>query len=146
MLANQQQLYKGPDLSLAVLAKHLSTARKLVTTQTLFSAGSISKLVGAVEALKLVEQGKLTLDAPINSYLTSWQLGKNDKTRQTPVTLRLLLRHRGAQANQLILGLHLIKNHCLPCQIFSLASPAPVVGPWWSTGYRGTTLLPWPKS
>ena len=105
-IQDRMRLYKVPGVSVAVIRNYQldwvraygladTTARQPVTTETLFSAGSISKLVAAVAALKLVEQGKLTLDAPINSFLTSWQLGENDRTRQTPVTLRLLLSHRG---------------------------------------------------
>jgi CubicO group peptidase (beta-lactamase class C family) len=63
------------------------------TTETLFQAGSISKPVAATAALRLVEEGVLALDEPINTYLESWQLPGNDLTRQEPVTLRRLLSH-----------------------------------------------------
>ncbi len=64
-----------------------------VTTETLFQAGSISKSVAAMGALKLVEQGKLSLDDPINRYLRSWKVPENDLTKQAPVTLRRILSH-----------------------------------------------------
>lgn len=41
---------------------------KPVNAETLFQAGSISKPLTAMAALKLVEQGKLSLDADINTY------------------------------------------------------------------------------
>jgi CubicO group peptidase (beta-lactamase class C family) len=41
------------------------------TTTTLFQAGSISKPVAAMVALKKVEEGKLSLDENINNKLTS---------------------------------------------------------------------------
>ncbi len=63
------------------------------TTETLFQAGSISKPVAATGALRLVEEGVLALDEPINAYLTSWKLPDNDLTRREPVTLRRLLSH-----------------------------------------------------
>lgn len=63
------------------------------TTETLFQAGSISKPVAAAGALRLVEEGELDLDRPINSFLTSWQLPENDLTRREPVTLRRLMSH-----------------------------------------------------
>jgi len=63
------------------------------TTETLFQAGSISKPVAAAGALRLVEEGRLALDAPINTYLTSWQLPENDLARREPVTLRRLMSH-----------------------------------------------------
>lgn len=64
-----------------------------VDEQTLFQAGSISKPVAAMGALKLVERGLLSLDTPVNDTLKSWQLGENDFTTRQPVTLRLLLMH-----------------------------------------------------
>ena len=63
------------------------------TTATLFQAGSISKPVAALGALQLVEQGKLSLDAPINDYLTSWKVPENAWTVTQKVTLRRLLSH-----------------------------------------------------
>ncbi|HSM09253.1 MAG TPA: serine hydrolase domain-containing protein, partial [Gemmatimonadota bacterium] len=63
------------------------------TTETLFQAGSISKPVAAAGALRLVEEEKLALDEPVNTYLTSWRLPENDLTRQEPVTIRRLMSH-----------------------------------------------------
>ncbi|MEI5640902.1 MULTISPECIES: serine hydrolase domain-containing protein [unclassified Pseudoalteromonas] len=93
-----------PGLSVAVLkdgqlkwAQGFGIANKehntQVTTQTLFQAGSISKPMAALAALKLVAEGKLALDTNINQYLTSWQIPKNAFTQQQPVTLRQLLTH-----------------------------------------------------
>lgn len=64
-----------------------------VTPHTLFQAGSISKSVAALGALHLVEAGKLSLDANINTYLTTWKLPENEFTNQKPVTLREILSH-----------------------------------------------------
>ena len=66
-----------------------------VTAETLFQAGSISKPVAAMAALRLVQQGKLNLDADINTYLTSWKLPASDAAAGKPVTLRELLTHTG---------------------------------------------------
>ena len=66
---------------------------KPATTGTLFQAGSISKPVAATGALRMVEEGMLDLDTPVNEYLTSWQLPDNEFTAQTPVTIRQLLSH-----------------------------------------------------
>ena len=44
-------------------------------------------------ALRLVEQGKLSLDADINTYLTSWKLPADPVTGGKPVTLHELLTH-----------------------------------------------------
>lgn len=64
-----------------------------VTTSTLFQAGSISKPVAAVGALKLVELGKLSLDEDVNTKLKSWKVPDNDFTQTQKVTLRRLLSH-----------------------------------------------------
>ena len=48
----------------------------------MFSAGSISKFLMAVTALKMVEAGQIELEQPINNYLSSWKLAKNDFTKK----------------------------------------------------------------
>jgi len=98
--------YKVPGLSVAVINNHkIDWARSYgvtdieigepVTTETLFQAGSISKPVAAMVALKKVEQGKLTLDENINNKLTSWKLPDNEFTAKKKVTLANLLSHTG---------------------------------------------------
>ena len=64
-----------------------------VTPDTLFQAASISKSFTATAALRLVQQGKMSLDAPIQTELKSWTLPENNFTAQHPVTLRELLSH-----------------------------------------------------
>jgi CubicO group peptidase (beta-lactamase class C family) len=64
-----------------------------VTTSTLFQAGSISKPVSALGALHLVEAGTLTLDADVNTKLTTWKVPENRFTTTEKVTLRRLLSH-----------------------------------------------------
>lgn len=65
---------------------------RAVTAETLFQAGSISKPVAAMAALRLVEQGRLALDADVNHALTSWKLPANTAAPGA-VTLRQLLSH-----------------------------------------------------
>lgn len=64
-----------------------------VDADTIFQAGSISKPTSVLAALRMVEQGQLSLDAPINDFLKSWKLPDNDFTRQKPVTPRLIMAH-----------------------------------------------------
>jgi CubicO group peptidase (beta-lactamase class C family) len=96
--------YQVPGVSIAVInnfevewAKGYglsdTIAKTPVTPQTMFSAGSISKLVNALAALSLVQNGKLDLDKPINWYLKSWKIAENEFTAKTPITLRMLLSH-----------------------------------------------------
>jgi len=66
-----------------------------VTADTMFQAGSISKPVAALATLRLVEQGKLSLDADINTELKSWKLPSDPVQGGKPVTLRELLTHTG---------------------------------------------------
>ncbi|MBD3831923.1 serine hydrolase domain-containing protein [Brevundimonas bullata] len=72
----------------------LATGRP-VSTDTLFQAASISKPVAAMAALDMVEEGLLSLDAPVNEQLAGWKIPDNALTARTPVTLRHLLSHTG---------------------------------------------------
>ncbi|MGH7493079.1 MAG: serine hydrolase [bacterium] len=96
--------YKVPAVSIAVIrdfkiewAKAYGLkdveASESATTTTLFQAGSISKPVAAMVALKKVEEGKLSLEENINNKLTSWKLPDNEFTASKKVTLANLLSH-----------------------------------------------------
>jgi CubicO group peptidase (beta-lactamase class C family) len=88
-LAERMKFHRVPGLSIAIIRDYK------IEWATLFSAGSISKMVAGGAAMLLVQQGKLDLDRPINTYLKSWRLPENDFTRKRPVSLRLLLSHQG---------------------------------------------------
>jgi len=64
-----------------------------VTTNTLFQAGSVSKPVAALGALRLVEGGRLSLDEDVNRRLKQWQVPENEFTKEEKVTLRRILSH-----------------------------------------------------
>jgi CubicO group peptidase (beta-lactamase class C family) len=64
-----------------------------VTAETMFQAGSISKPLAAMAALRLVQQGKLALDADVNTYLTIWKFPSDPAAGGKPITLRELLTH-----------------------------------------------------
>lgn len=70
-----------------------TTTGTKVTTETLFQAGSISKPLAALGALKLVEEGKLDLDTDVNTYLKNWKVPDNEFTQEQKITLRHLLTH-----------------------------------------------------
>src|SRR6185369_17885460 len=56
-----------------------------VTNKSVFEAASLSKPVFAFAVLKLVDQGKLDLDLPLNKYLgNSYEVG--DDTRLNLIT------------------------------------------------------------
>ncbi len=58
--------------------------------KTLFRPGSVSKLFTWTAVMQLVEQGKLDLDADVNTYLTQFKI---PATYQPPITLRHALTH-----------------------------------------------------
>jgi len=63
-----------------------------VDSNTRFQAASISKTVNAVAVLTLVNRGVVAIDAPVNSYLSRWQLRGN---YGDIVTIKHLLSHCG---------------------------------------------------
>ncbi|MEO1260367.1 MAG: serine hydrolase [Bacteroidota bacterium] len=63
-----------------------------VDTKTGFNIGSISKTVAAWGVMKLVQEGKIDLDAPAEKYLTRWHLPKSEFNSEG-VTVRRMLSH-----------------------------------------------------
>jgi CubicO group peptidase (beta-lactamase class C family) len=94
-----------PGLSLAVVSQGAIVREQgygktggtghFVTSATLFQAASLSKLVAAVGALRLVEAGKLQLDTNVNQTLRTWQVPDNASTKDSKVTLRGILSNSG---------------------------------------------------
>ena len=62
-----------------------------VTQSSLFQSASISKMLTAIGALKLVEQGLINLEQPANDYLLSWKIPENKFTKNAPVLVKHLL-------------------------------------------------------
>lgn len=67
--------------------------RAPVRPDTPFQAGSISKPVFALAAMRLAEVHQIDLDADVRNYLKSWQFPAGDDGWQPNVTLRQLLSH-----------------------------------------------------
>jgi len=57
-------------------------SNKPVTTEIFFQAASISKPISALAALRLVQDGKLSLDDDVNSKLRSWTVPENEFTKE----------------------------------------------------------------
>ena len=105
-IEERMKQWKVPGLSVAVVkdfkvewartygVKDIET-KEPVTTETLFQAGSISKPVAAMVALKRVQEGKIILDEDINNKLVTWKLPDNEFTAKKKVTLANLLSHTG---------------------------------------------------
>jgi len=104
-LADRMKQLNVPGVSIAVIHNgKIEWARgfgvrsiggKPVDNETLFQAASISKPLSAMAALHLVQQGKLSLDTDVNTYLASWKLPANPIAAGKAVTLRQLLSHTG---------------------------------------------------
>jgi CubicO group peptidase (beta-lactamase class C family) len=69
-------------------------AGRALTIEDPVRVASITKLVVALGAMRLVEQGKLDLDADVSGYL-GWRL-RNPAFPDVTITLRLLLGHRSS--------------------------------------------------
>jgi CubicO group peptidase (beta-lactamase class C family) len=67
--------------------------KRPVTTATRFQAASISKSLNSPGLLKLVQQGKIDLDADINKYLKTWKFPYDSLSHNKKISLRNLLSH-----------------------------------------------------
>jgi CubicO group peptidase (beta-lactamase class C family) len=104
-LSDRMAMWHVPGVSIAVIHHGaiewaqgfgvVSVGGAPVTAETLFQAGSISKPVSALGTLRLVQEGKLSLDTDVNKTLTSWKLPDAAVAGGKPVTLRELLIHTG---------------------------------------------------
>lgn len=72
--------------------------RLAVTSHTVFPIASISKTFAATAVMRLVEQGKLDLDAPVQQYLPEFRVRDSEVSRA--VTMRHLLTHTGGWEGQ----------------------------------------------
>lgn len=63
------------------------------TSATLFQPGSISKSLNAVALLRLVQSGRVDLDADINRYLVSWHFPYDSVAAGAVITPGMLLSH-----------------------------------------------------
>jgi CubicO group peptidase (beta-lactamase class C family) len=72
------------------------TRQTPLTTATRFDTGSISKWIAAIVVMRLVQQGELSLDEPITTYLPDYRHDTGGK-----LTLRLLMSHSSGVPNQI---------------------------------------------
>ncbi|HXV76744.1 MAG TPA: serine hydrolase [Candidatus Polarisedimenticolaceae bacterium] len=103
-LAERMEHYGTPGISVAVIEDgKIAWYRgwgvadretgEPVTADTLFQAGSVSKPVAALGAVRMAADGLLALDGNVNDTLESWKVPENEFTRESPVTLTGLLSH-----------------------------------------------------
>jgi CubicO group peptidase (beta-lactamase class C family) len=103
-IADRMSYYKVPGVSVSYFdhGRILWTrtygvadiaAKKPITSETLFQAASISKPVAALAMLRLVQDGKLSLDEDVNAKLRTWKVPENEFTKENKVTLRRVASH-----------------------------------------------------
>jgi CubicO group peptidase (beta-lactamase class C family) len=88
-------LVKGDGIVWAKAFGHMNVAKKVAADRhTIYQTASIFKVVVASAVMRLVDEGKLKLDAPVNRYLKHFKIVRNRKL-ENGLTLRHLLTHRG---------------------------------------------------
>ena len=103
-ILERMNYYKVPGVSITIVengkikwAKGYGYANTKTGTKvdihTLFQAGSISKPLAALSALKLYENDSLELNKDVNYYLKNWKIPENKFTETKKVTLEKLLTH-----------------------------------------------------
>lgn len=60
------------------------------TVDTMFGIGSVSKMLATVATMKLVDEGKISLDEPVASYIPSFSMLSPEYAQ---ITVRMLLNH-----------------------------------------------------
>jgi CubicO group peptidase (beta-lactamase class C family) len=104
-----RRAYRVPSISLALVKGDrvvwaqafglMNRARSIpADTETAYVTGSIFKVVVTTALLQLVDEGKLDLDAPVNTYLKDFKV-PNPFEKEAPLTLRHLLSHHGGIPN-----------------------------------------------
>lgn len=103
-ILERMEHYNVPGVSIAIVqngeirwAKGYGLANTktgaTVDEHTLFQAGSISKPIAALAALKLYQNGQIDLNQNVNDYLKGWQIPDNEFTATEKVTIERLLTH-----------------------------------------------------
>lgn len=102
-IAERMRYYNVPGVSVAIIegcnvveTRGFGVVREKglqVRSDTLFQAASITKPVTAFGSLRLVDQGKLSLDGDVRPALKTWTFPGSPLLNGHPVTLRRLLSH-----------------------------------------------------
>jgi CubicO group peptidase (beta-lactamase class C family) len=69
------------------------------TPETVYRAGSISKLFTATAAMQLAEQGKLDIDKPLQSYLPEFSISSRFKDSSAITPRTIMTHHSGLPSN-----------------------------------------------
>ncbi len=113
-------------------------AKTSITANTIFRVGSVSKLFTDIAVMRLVEQGKLDLDAPVTNYLPDF---KPRNSFGKPITLRQLMSHRAGLVREPPVGSYFdSSNPTLRESVTSLNQTALVYAPETSTKYSNAGI------
>jgi CubicO group peptidase (beta-lactamase class C family) len=104
-----------------VRGEYYSATADSVDRNMVFPAASMSKWIAAWAVMRLVEEGKLDLDRPVEDYLTRWQLPP-DQFDNRGVTARRLLSHTAGLTDGLGFGDYQ-RDEVVPTLEQSLANP-----------------------
>src|SRR5512136_1519669 len=80
------------------------TNKAPATPETIYRAGSISKLFTATAAMQLVEQGRLDIDKPLQAYLPEFSV-KSRFPDAGPITPRNIMTHHSGLPSDLLKGM-----------------------------------------
>jgi CubicO group peptidase (beta-lactamase class C family) len=139
-----------PGLALGILNNGVVTTRGLgitnvedplpVTPHTVFPIASISKTFAATAIMRLVEQGKIDLRAPVRTYLPDFRVRDENVSRD--VTVWHLLTHLGGWEGQVSgpdRGTETLKNFVASTTVTDLMQVAPP-GAAWSYNNAGFSI------
>ena len=139
-----------PGLALGIIENGVVTIRGLgvtniedplpVNAHTVFPIASISKTFAATAMMRLVEQGKVDLKAPVRSYLPEFRV--RDEAASRDVTVWHLLTHLGGWEGQVSgpdRGSETLKNFVGSATVTDLMQIAPP-GAAWSYNNAGFSI------
>ena len=87
----QYALWQDGEIVLTGRAGTFSrTENRLMTGDELYGIGSVSKIYTTAAVMKLAEQGRVSLDAPVTRYLKDFTMADE---RYRDITVRMLLNH-----------------------------------------------------
>ena len=103
-IIRSMKLYGVPSVSIAVIqhgkiawAKAYGmadeTTKRAADTNTIYQVASMSKSLNAYCIMRLVQEGRLSLDTDIRQYLHSWIFPDNTFSKNARLTIRSLLSH-----------------------------------------------------
>src|SRR3546814_7511969 len=114
-LAERMERWKVPGRSVAVIGgckivdRHgfgvTRSGGMEVQGDTLFQAASVTKPIAAFAALRLVDQGQLSLDSDVDAELQRWQVHASSLLAGPPITLRGLDRTNVVRGTSVVVSL-----------------------------------------